>query len=321
MKRYSLSLALLLLLAPLLVSTLLVSPLLAQPAGGTALRPDPELLECQVSFLQHNYIAISAEQPGVLRELLVREGSSAAEGVLLAQIDDQEAVMGHHVAEQKRQAAIAQYKDEIEKKYAIAAANVAKADYDDLKAANAKLPKAVSETDLRRAKLEWDRAKLQIQKADKDKELAGYEYFIRKAEVAAANMQIDRMKVKAPYAGEVIELFRKQGEWVNPGDPILRFVRFDTLECDGKVLLKDYDPREIEGCEVTISAVVGRGVTVKAKGRITYVEQQVQYEGDYTYRVQAEIPNRQEGGRWVLFPGLPATMTIHLGTAQPRPVQ
>ena len=32
------------------------------------------------------------------------------------------------------------------------------------------------------------------------------------------------------------------------------------------------------------------------------------------YNVRAEVANQQEHGTWMLRDGLPATMTIHLGT-------
>ncbi|MGI9457300.1 MAG: HlyD family efflux transporter periplasmic adaptor subunit, partial [Aeoliella sp.] len=222
-----------------------------------------------------------------------------------------------HVAEQQRKAAIARFNDEIEKLYAIAASKAARANYDELLEANSGgIDNVVPATELRSAELEWKRAELQIQKADKDKQLAGYEYWIRKAEKEAAQMEIDRRVIKAPFAGEVMELFKKQGEWVNPGDPILQYVRYDVLQCDGKVNFDEYDPREVEGCDVTIEVEVGRGRIEQAQGRISHVEQQVQYEGRYTYRVQAEIPNRMDAGRWLLLPGLSAKMTIHLGSAR-----
>lgn len=200
--------------------------------------------------------------------------------------------------------------------YAEAAADAAEADFEDLQSANiGAVDRVVPETELRAKQLEVTRAKLQIEKAKKDRELAKYDYYVSKVEKEAAQMEIDRRAVTAPFGGQVVELFRKQGEWVDPGEPILQFARYDVLQCDGNVDLSKYDPREVEGCEVTIEATVGLGRTESAKGRIVYVEQQVLYDGTYSYRVLAEIPNRVDRGRWALYPGLPATMTIHLGTA------
>lgn len=290
------------------------SPLFAQSAD----RGNPVLSGCELSLLPENYIKISADKAGTLKHLGVRVGSVVDEGQVIAQIDDEEAKMQLRVSDQKLRGAYARATDKIEEKYARAAAAAAAADYADLQAANqGAADRVVPQTELRAKELEVTRAKLQIEKAAKDRTLAIYDYDIAKVEKEAAQMEIDRRAVTAPFGGEVIELFRKQGEWVEPGEPILQFARYDVLQCNGAVFLDEYDPREIEGCEVTIEATVGRGRTERAKGRIVYVEQRVFPEGSetYSYSVVAEIPNHVDRGRWALFPGLSATMTIHLGTA------
>jgi multidrug efflux pump subunit AcrA (membrane-fusion protein) len=282
----------------------------------SAQRANPLIEDCQLSLLPENYIEISADKEGTLERLAVREGTIVREDEVIGQIDDAEPQMQLKVASQKLLASKAKALDKIEEQYAQAAANAAKADYDDQLAANAQgIEGVVSKTELRAKELEWVRAKLQIEKAQKDRELAKYDYLVAKVEEDAANLEIARRVVKAPYAGQVVKLFRKQGEWVDPGESILQMARFDVLQCDGRVNLAEYDPREVEGCEVTVTAKVGGGREEVAKGRITYVEQQVMYEGYHTYRVVAEIPNQVDRGRWSLYPGLKTTMTIHLGTA------
>ncbi len=279
-------------------------------------RANPVLKDCQLALLPENYIEISADKPGTIKHLAVREGTIVDEGAVIAQIDDVEAKMQLRVSEQKRLSALARAKDTIEEEYAVAARDAAQADYDALKSANVGgVDRVVPETELRAKKLEVTRAGLQIDKAKKDRQLAIYEYNVAKVEKEAAEMEIERRAVNAPFSGQVVELFRKQGEWVEPGEPILQFARYDVLQCDGYVDLSKYDPREIDGCEVTIEATVGLGRTEQAKGRIVYVEQQVFFEDTYTFRVVAEVSNRTDRGRWALYPGLPATMTIHLGTA------
>lgn len=283
--------------------------------GQSADRSDPVLEDCQLSLLPENFIEISADKSGKLENMSVREGSIVDEGAVIAQVDDLEATMQLKVAGQKEQAALARARDMVEEKYAAAAADVAENDLRDLQAANAGGLNTVSKTEMRAKELEWTRAKLQIEKARKDRTLAAFDWQVANVEKEAAQTEVDRRVVTAPFSGQVVELFRKQGEWVEAGEPILQFARYDTLECDGNIDLMKYDPREIEGCKVTIEATVGGGRKETAEGRITYVEQQVLYDGRFTYRVLAQIPNHVDRGRWALFPGLRATMTIHMGTA------
>ena len=279
-------------------------------------RSNPVLQDCQLSLLPENYIEVSSDKAGKLTKMMVRVGSLLQEEEIFAQLDDVEAQMQVRVAIQKLHAAYARATDTVEEKYAKAAAASAQADYDDLNAANQSgVEGVVTQTDLRAKELEVTRATLQIEKAVKDRQLALSDYRVAEVEKQAADMEVDRRVVKSPLSGQVVELFRKQGEWVEPGEPILQLAKYDVLQCEGSVDLAKYDPREIQGCTVTIEAEVGRERIEKATGKITYVEQQVLYDGSYTYRVLAEIPNRDDRGRWALFPGLRATMTIHLGTA------
>ncbi|MCO6046480.1 HlyD family efflux transporter periplasmic adaptor subunit [Aeoliella sp. ICT_H6.2] len=288
------------------------STLLAQSADSG----NPVIEDCQLSLLPENEIEISAIKAGMLEQLNVHEGSIAEEGEVIAKLDDIEARMQLRVAQQKQQAAADRATDKVEEEYAEAAADAAEADLIDFRAANnAGVEGVVAPTELRAKELELTRAKLQIKKAFKDRQLAISDWRVAKVETEAADLEITRRRVTAPFSGQVVELFRKQGEWVDPGEPILKFVRYDVLQCDGYVNLEKYDPREVDGCEVTIEVHVGHGRLEQAKGRITYVEQQARNEGYFTYRVVAKVPNHVDRGRWALYPGLKATMTIHLGTA------
>ncbi|WP_425397255.1 biotin/lipoyl-binding protein [Aeoliella sp.] len=288
------------------------STLFAQSAD----RGNPVLKRCQLSLLPENLIEISANKAGILERLNVREGSLAKEGAVIAKLDDVEPQMQLRVAKQKEDAAAFRATDKVEQEYAEAARDAAQADLDDLRSANSgPIERVVPITELRAKELELVRSQLQIKKAIKDRQLAITEWRVAKVETEAAEMEITRRVVKAPYSGQVVELYRKQGEWVDPGEPILQYARYDVLRCDGYVSLEQYDPREVDGCEVSIEVEVSQGRIEKAKGRIVYVEQLARDPGDFNYRVVAEIPNYEDRGRWALFPGLEATMTIHLGTA------
>ena len=110
-------------------------------------------------------------------------------------------------------------------------------------------------------------------------------------------------------------MFRKQQEWVSPGDSILRLVRLDTLKVEGLVNASQYSPAELDGCEVTVDVPVSRGRVVQATGRVVFVDPILMRGVDgHVQKVRAEIANRQENGHWLLEPKREAAMTIHLGT-------
>ena len=194
--------------------------------------------------------------------------------------------------------------------YAQAAAKVAGADYDRDREANRAVAGTITASQLRRDKLDWDRARLQIKQAAEDRVLAGLTAKSKAAEVEAADKAIERRLIRAPIDGEVVRVYRQAGEWVKPGDPILQIKRFDTLRIKATMKIADFDPHEIEQRTITVEAELARGRIAKFQGTVAYVSPEVQAGDEYV--VWADVANRKEGGKWLLRPGLTVEMTIHL---------
>ncbi len=272
---------------------------------------EPVIEKCAVKFVDE--IELPAPEPGVLLFLGVKEGARVAKGDEIARIDDREVQVEKTVVTQEFNAAVARYKDDIDERYARAKAEVAKAEYDDkLELKNGRIKGVVPESEVRKAKLDWEASKLAIDKAIKDRELAKYDALVQQAKVKAADMAIEKRIVRAPFDGEVRRIVTNEAEWVSPGDPILELVRYDILKVDGYLDLAQFDPRQVDGREVTITFEIGRGQQAQATGRVVLVEQQVKQSDRARYMVRAEIPNRQVDGHWLILPGLQATMQIHL---------
>jgi RND family efflux transporter MFP subunit len=257
-------------------------------------------------------IKLPAEESGVLIHLAVKEGEIVRKGQEIGQIDDSEPQMQKKAANYQLRAAVERYTDDVDIRYAEAGAAVAKADYEMILETNKLAEKAVARTEVNRAKLEWDKMLFGAEKARHERELAKYEAYSKKTEVEAAELAIQRRRITAPFDGVVEDLSRKQNEWVNPGDTILRLFRLDTMHVDGAVPQSQYDPHELQNCEVTVQVEMARGRKETVRGRITKVSSIVGGHG--MFNVRAEVANRQEHGGWMLRDGLPATMTIHLGT-------
>ena len=257
-------------------------------------------------------VKLPAKEMGVLIHLGVKEGSQVRLGEKIGQIDDREIQTQKMAAEYAFRAAIKRYKDDVDIRYADAAAAAAEADLEIMLKANEIREKAITEVDVRAGKLAHEKMVLAAEKSRKEQELAKYEAYMKQAELDAAGLAIERRVITAPFDGVVEEMARKQEEWVNPGDVILWLLRMDTMEVEGAVDQSLYDPHEVQGCEVTVEVLMARGRTETFKGRITKVSSLIR--GDKTYNVRAEVANRQEHGSWMLRNGLPAKMVVHLGT-------
>jgi membrane fusion protein, multidrug efflux system len=262
-------------------------------------------------------IKLPAKEPGVLVQLAVQEGNNVKAGAVIAKIDDSEPQMQLVAAKAAYSGAYNRWKEDIEIRFSKAAALVAKAEYEGLVESTRLAEKAVPESDLRKAKLEWEKSILGGEKSIHDQTLAKFEAYTKQAEWDAAKLAIERRIVKAPFDGIVEEIKRHQEEWVQPGDTILTLMRMDTLHVEGAIEQSKYDPHEIQGCEVAVDVEMARGRKASFKGRIIKVSSIVRSDG--VYNVRAEIANQQDNGNWVLRDGMPALMTIRIGTGNAAP--
>lgn len=297
----------------LTVLALILSQVAADNNAAASASADPVLKGCVVKIV--NDINLPAREAGVLVHLAVEEGSQVRAGDVLGKIDDSEPQMQKKAAGYALQAAIKQAKSDIEIRFQKAGADVAAAEHEVLLEANRRAEGAISQSDIRRAKLEHIKMTLGIEKTIHEQEVAKLEAYTKQAELEAAQMAIDRCSIVAPFDGEIVKLNPhqpQQDEWVNPGDPIVRLVRLDVMNVEGAVDYKLHNPHEVRDCDVTVEVEMARGRKITLPGRIKSVSPVIDHRG--MYRIRAEVANQQENGRWLLREGLPATMTIHLGT-------
>jgi multidrug efflux pump subunit AcrA (membrane-fusion protein) len=275
------------------------------PSTGVAKVPDATVRVAED-------IKLPAKEPGVLIHVDVKAGSLVRAGQTIAKIDDREIQTQKLAAGYALGAALKKVEDDVDIKYSKKAAEHAKADLEVMESANTVVERAITEVEVRAARLNYEKMVLATEKAVKERELANYDAHMKKAEYQAAQLAIERRVITAPFDGVVEELNRKQEEWVNPGDTILRLFRMDTMHVEGSVDPKLFNPSEIEGCNVTVEVQLARGTKETFEGRIIMVSSAVRF--DEAYNVRAEIANRKADNGWLLRDGLPATMTIHLGT-------
>jgi multidrug efflux pump subunit AcrA (membrane-fusion protein) len=280
-----------------------VSPVVQ--AAGPA---NPLLKHCLISIKDE--VQVPAQEPGVLISLEVHEGQQVSQGQLVGQIDDTQRQMEKRLAAIEQKAAQEQAENDIKVRFSDAAAQVAQAEYEAAIEANNKVRGTFPLTEVRRLKLNWQKSFLEIEQSQVEQRIAQFTYDTRGGELEAAEMNIARRKIISPLEGEVVAVLKHKGEWLQPGEPVLRIVRFDTLRIEGFLNASAYDPSEVANRPVSVVVELARGRQVQFTGNITYVSPLVQAGGEY--RVWAEVANRQENGQWLLRPGLNAEMTVML---------
>ncbi len=280
------------------------------PAQQTAAPVEQaEVSGCYVRQMEE--VLVPAQEAGVLVKLDVREGATVTAGQVLAQIDDIHARMQQRVAEFELQVAREEAESDISVRYSRATEAVARQEWHQAVEANKKVTGAVPQAEVRRLVLKQNEAALSIEQAQMRRRIAALEAQVREAQVEAAGVNIARRRIEAPLDALVLKVHQHEGEWVQPGVPVIHLIKLDRVWVEGALRAHEYTPAEVYGRPVTVSVALARGRKETFPGRVVFVKPVI--EADDTFLVRAEIANRQEGGGfWLLSPGMPAEMTIQL---------
>ncbi len=157
---------------------------------------------------------------------------------------------------------------------------------------------------------------LQKQKAEHELNLAKVAVRIREAEAEGAWLALQRHIIRSPVDGIIVEVHRDIGEWVKPGDTVLRIVRMDRMRIEGYLAVSEVHPAEVADQPVLVRITTPMGAIpvgqnaadVTFTGQVVFVSPLIEAGGRYL--VRAEVENRQSNGQWVLRPGLSADMVI-----------
>ena len=324
-----------------------------QPARGKeAHRESYTVDNCRITLIED--VDVPAQEAGVLRELNilvpdaagnlvpqlvpdaagnlvpqeVREGMEVSEDQVLGQIDDRMEAKLKKVAEYKLQVADIQAANDINVQYAKAATDVAAAEVKQAQEANLMTPGTVPPAQFLRMLLAHRQAELQIEQSEHDLEIDKVSVLVRQAEDEVADLQLDRRRITAPLDGVIVKRYVNVGEWVRPGEPVLRIIRINRVRVEGFVDASQVLRPEIEGQEVTVRFNTGRrgprsagDIEGPIEGRVVFASPIVEAG---RFLVQAEVDNEwvpdpalPRGGYWLLRSGLTVDMDISLNRIEP----
>jgi len=275
-------------------------------ACGTGRAGEIHLSDCIVSLKEQ--VLVPAQQAGVLAKLLVREGTRTVAGQPIAQIDSAQQTLEYDLALVQREEHAEKAESDIDIRYAQAAEEVAQAELQSAVDVNHRVGGTLPQSEVRRFELAARKAKLLVERSQSEQRLAGLALRGQNVAVTLAKKNIARCQVVSSISGEVIDIKKQQGEWVNLGDPIAHVVRLDTLRVEGFVAAASHDPIEIVNQPVVATVNLAHGRQAEFVGRIVFVRPVVQGGGQFL--VCAEVANRAVNGHWLLRPGMLTDMTI-----------
>ncbi|MFK7769364.1 MAG: HlyD family secretion protein [Mariniblastus sp.] len=274
----------------------------------------PEFLDmpnCTVDFM--DIISLPAKEAGTIKELSVKEGDYIPAGKIVGKIDDEmyrimleKARMQFKMANNKASQRIAIEAAEAKYKVAKTEANM-----------TSKLAGSGSKTqsEKRMADYTAEVAALEVKQAWVEQADAVDKALLDGTSVREVEARVQRHVLKTKFEAYVVELIKKEQEFVNAGDPVLRLGRMDTLWVQGVVDIKDVNAYEVQDRPVTVTVTLARNETTTFEGKIVNVG--LERQGLSGYLVKAEVKNRAIGKHWVLQPLSSVKMRIHLGGSPP----
>ncbi|HTN77729.1 MAG TPA: HlyD family efflux transporter periplasmic adaptor subunit [Pirellulaceae bacterium] len=294
---------------------------LAAPPVETSKTPgNVQVKYCLVTMIDH--VKLSSREAGPIVSLDVVEGAVLKKKDLIAQLDDSDSQIRKNAAQFEADVASEQASSDVNVRAAEKMADVAKAEYEQAVEINKRSPGVVSETEVRRLKLTYERGLLQIEVAQLELNVAKLTAKAKLVAVDVGNNEIERRKIIAPMDCVVDRVLVKPAEWVQPGQPIVELVRIDRLRVEAFLNAYEVSPRELAGREVEIEIPTrgrdGQPKIEKFSGKIGFVSNVVVADG--AYRVTVDFDNRKEEDYWVVQPGLTANMMIKLGAGASTPV-
>ena len=289
------------------VLVILVSLMVPLRAGaGSA--ADQLVIESALLRLTHQ-IEVPARAQGVLSSMDVVEGNFVNQGAIMAQVDDAEAKLLQDRAAMELQLQKEKVANDVAIRTAQKALAFHRAEFERLENAVRGLPGSISKSELEELKFRAAQAELELEQAQHELRIDQQTMGLKNKELELTQHNVEVRKINAPIDGVVVEVLRQAGEWVEPGEKVLRIVRIDRLRAEGLVHVRDLPPNLV-GAPVSIAVdLPGKGPT-EFSGKVVFVSPEINPVNGQA-RVWAEIDNK-EG---LLRPGLRPRMTIRLPAA------
>lgn len=247
---------------------------------------------------------VPARDPGVIENVVIREGELVEKGSELVQLDTAEAALDVERAQVELDIARQEAKNEVDVRFARKSLAVAEAELQRALDSVKDYPKSVSETELDRLKLTVERTRLEIEQAEHVLTVAEMTADLKENALETAKTKLQRQTIRAPIDGVVVQIYRHNGEWLEPGQQVVRILRMDRLRAKGFVSLAQVD-RITVGTPVELAVNCGEGEAETVAGEVVHVSPEVDPVNEQVC-VWAEVENTA----MALKPGMRATMVI-----------
>ncbi len=249
-------------------------------------------------------VDVPARESGLLAGVQVVEGQMVEQGAAIAEIDDAEAQITAQRAKLECDIARANAENTVTVRFAKKSVEVAEAELRRSVESNQRYPKSISESEMDRLRLVVEKGRLEVEQAEHEFRIAGFNQQVKENEQRAAEQKMKQHKITAPLAGLVVQVQRHRGEWVKPGEVVVRILRLDRLRAEGFVKTEHWS-EDLRGRQVRLVVDLPKAPGTEFPGKVVFVDPEID-PVNAQVRVWAEVENRELR----LRPGMKARMVI-----------
>ena len=217
---------------------------------------------------------IPATAVGPLREVNIQQGEIIEPGKVMANVDDTLARNRLQDALVELKIVTAQSKSQVDLEFARSSREVAVADLRRAKESNSKYAGVVSDREMDRLRLLVQQGDSELKKLKFDKDILKMQAKRKQVAVDKFKYELDRHAIRAETTGQVSEILKRKGEWVNLADTIFEIARLDRLRVE-EYLPADIATSQLLNCKTRFSINVAGEEQTLANGKVVFVSPEI----------------------------------------------
>ena len=224
----------------------------------------------------------------------------------MARLDDAEAQLTVKRTELEHQLAVEKANSEFALNSARLTQEVTNSELQRARQAKQASPSSVSLTELDRLRLESEKATNEITRFTEEKRFATLTAQTKSVELQLSRLALEEKRIISPLDGIVVQVHRREGEWVRVGEKVIRVVRIDRLRVEAYVNLHAA-LTSLEKSPVILEVDFPDTPTQEFSGEVVFIHPEADPVNGQI-RIWAEIENRDrllrpgQRGRLKVFP-------------------
>lgn len=236
-------------------------------------------------------VDIPAQEQGVIESILVIPNQHVQAGQELASINDEDKAMNLRKTQLELEVATSIAESDIQIRVAQEELNVAQLDLSRGEDSRKRFAGSLSDSELDQLRLTVARAELKLETVQLESKNASIQQKLVENQVKMAEALIARHKIISPLDGVVASVARDAGEWVEPGDVVLRVIGISRLRAEGFIDANLISPKST-GTPVKMITVSPNGQEKSFSGKISYISDEIDPVNQQIH-IWAEIDNHE----------------------------